>query len=215
MLEIERGRTRSQTAEDSLWKRLRTCRKTDCLMMMMMMMMMMMIKMMVVVVVVVMCLFRRLSLHLHMHVYFIRFWWRLNYDSCSWAMAARVARLKDWNLEDPHSLHLHVELAALWLQMIFIEEFHKSFDGNCSFRILSVCICSTCCHAKTGSTYWIFSVIVKEIKAEMFNFFINMEALRNVGNVPFSVLTRENWNHIFLVIRWDAKILLLGTHFIS
>jgi len=28
-------------------------------------------------------------------------------------MAARVARLKDWNLEDPHSLHLHVELAAL------------------------------------------------------------------------------------------------------
>jgi len=58
-------------------------------------------------------------------------------------------------------------------------------------------------------------VTAKEIKAEMFNFFINMETLRNVGNGPFSLLTHENLNHIFLVIRWDAKILLLGTHFIS
>jgi hypothetical protein len=30
ILEIERGSTRSHTVENSLWKRLRTCRKTDC-----------------------------------------------------------------------------------------------------------------------------------------------------------------------------------------
>jgi hypothetical protein len=40
MLEIERGSTRSHFVENSLWKRLRACRKTDCGMMVMMMMMM-------------------------------------------------------------------------------------------------------------------------------------------------------------------------------
>jgi hypothetical protein len=30
ILEIERGSTRSHPVENSLWKRLRTCRKTDC-----------------------------------------------------------------------------------------------------------------------------------------------------------------------------------------
>jgi hypothetical protein len=30
ILEIERGNTRSHPVENSLWKRLRTCRKTDC-----------------------------------------------------------------------------------------------------------------------------------------------------------------------------------------
>jgi hypothetical protein len=30
ILDIERGRTRSHPMENSLWKRLRTCRKTDC-----------------------------------------------------------------------------------------------------------------------------------------------------------------------------------------
>ena len=40
-LEVERGRTRSPSMENSLWKRLWTCRKTDFKIMMMMMMMMM------------------------------------------------------------------------------------------------------------------------------------------------------------------------------
>jgi hypothetical protein len=33
ILEIARGSTRSHPVENSLWKRLRTCRKTDCGMM--------------------------------------------------------------------------------------------------------------------------------------------------------------------------------------
>ena len=39
VLEIETRRTRSQSVENSVWKRLRACRKTNCVMMMMMMIM--------------------------------------------------------------------------------------------------------------------------------------------------------------------------------
>ena len=179
ILEIEWGSIRSQPAENSLWKTLWTCRKTDCLMMMKMMMVVV-----VVVVVMVMCLFRRLSLGLHVHVYFIRFWWRLNYDSCSWAMAARVPRLKVWNLEDSHSVHLHVQLAALWLQpksftswLVVIVHSNSFSDSEgqwgeniklcflCVYETLSetsATVRSPCYDAKTGSTYWILSVISKE-----------------------------------------------------
>jgi hypothetical protein len=47
MPEVERGSTRSHFLEKSLWKRLRACRKTDCVIKMkkMMIMMMMMIMM--------------------------------------------------------------------------------------------------------------------------------------------------------------------------
>ena len=52
VLDIERGSTRSQSVENSFWKRLWTCRKADYRMMMMMMMMMTIMTMMMMMVVI-------------------------------------------------------------------------------------------------------------------------------------------------------------------